>query len=137
MKKLFNPELLNRIDESIIFHSLELSHIKQIVDILLLDVAKRLADRGISFNLNEDAKNFLAKKGFNPAYGARPLKRAIQKYLENPLSEEILRGQYAGDVQLDIGANGEEELTFAFSKGNTKPKKTKKTEAVQADTPKT
>ncbi|MCH9031268.1 MAG: ATP-dependent Clp protease ATP-binding subunit [candidate division Zixibacteria bacterium] len=132
MKKLFNPELLNRIDESIIFHNLELSHIKQIVDILLEDVAKRLADRGISFNLNDDAKNFLAKKGFNPAYGARPLKRAIQKYLENPLSEEILRGQYAGDVQLEIGAKGEEELTFSFSKGNTKSKKTKKTEPVQS-----
>ena len=132
MKKLFNPELLNRIDESIIFHSLELGHIKQIVDILLQDVAKRLADRGISFNLNEDAKNFLAKKGFNPSYGARPLKRAVQKYLENPLSEEILRGQYAGDVQLEIGADGEEELTFSFSKKNSKPKKTKKTETVQS-----
>ncbi len=120
LKKLFNPELLNRIDETIIFHSLELSHIKQIVDILLVDIAKRLADKGISFNLSEDAKVFLAKVGYDPAYGARPLKRALQRYLEDPLSEEILRGQYAGDVDLIVGVDKEnEKLTFSFSKGES------------------
>lgn len=133
MKKLFNPELLNRIDETIIFHNLELSHIKQIVDILLQDIAKRLADKGISFNLTEEAKNFLAEVGFNPSYGARPLKRALQKYLEDPLSEEILRGQYAGDVELIIGANvKEEKLTFTFSKGGYKTDESVKTEPVNS-----
>ncbi|MCH7878787.1 MAG: ATP-dependent Clp protease ATP-binding subunit [candidate division Zixibacteria bacterium] len=126
MKKLFNPELLNRIDETIIFHNLELSHIKLIVDILLKDTAKRLADKEISFNLTAQAKDFLAQIGYDPTYGARPLKRALQKYLEDPLAEEILKGQYNGPVELTIGVNQEEEkLTFKFSKARVRPSKDK------------
>ncbi len=113
LKKLFNPELLNRIDESIIFRALSVEDIKQIVDILLVDIAKRLADKGISFRLTDEGRNFLANVGFEPMLGARPLKRALQKYLEDPLAEELLRGQYAGDCNLVIGAD-EEKLTFAF-----------------------
>jgi ATP-dependent Clp protease ATP-binding subunit ClpC len=115
LKKLFNPELLNRIDESIIFRALTIEDIKQIIDIELADVAKRLADKGISFELTDEGRNFLAKKGFEPMLGARPLKRAIQKFLEDPLAEELLRGQFAGDSQLVIGAD-EEKLTFTFRK---------------------
>ncbi|MBU0984309.1 MAG: ATP-dependent Clp protease ATP-binding subunit, partial [candidate division Zixibacteria bacterium] len=114
LKKLFNPELLNRIDETIIFHSLERHHIKQIIEILVLDFAKQLAEKGISFELTEAAKEFITDKGFDPAYGARPLKRALQRYLEDPLAEEILRGQYAGDCDLVVGA-GNDELTFKFN----------------------
>ncbi len=114
LKKLFNPELLNRIDEIVIFHSLEIDHIKLIVDILVADVAKRLADKGISFTLSEDAREFLAHHGYEPMLGARPLKRAIQKFLEDPLAEELLRGQYAGDCNLTIGAD-EEKLIFTFN----------------------
>jgi ATP-dependent Clp protease ATP-binding subunit ClpC len=113
LKKLFNPELLNRIDESIIFRALTIDHIKEIVDILLVDIARRLADKGISFQLTEEGRNFLANAGFEPMLGARPLKRALQKYLEDPLAEELLRGQYAGDCNLLIGAD-EEKLTFTF-----------------------
>ena len=116
VKKLFNPELLNRIDETIVFHPLERAHIKEIIDILVLDFAKQLAEKGISFRLTEDAKEFLTDKGYDPAYGARPLKRALQRYLEDPLAEEILRGQYAGDCDLEIGA-GNDKLTFSFHKG--------------------
>jgi ATP-dependent Clp protease ATP-binding subunit ClpC len=126
VKKLFNPELINRIDETIIFHALTLDHIKQIIDILLVDLANRLAERGISFRLTDDAKNWLAKKGYEPSFGARPLKRAIQKYLEDPLAEEILRGQYAGDCELEIGVNSEEDtLRFAFQRGKTKDEPSK------------
>ncbi|MCX6825881.1 MAG: ATP-dependent Clp protease ATP-binding subunit, partial [candidate division Zixibacteria bacterium] len=114
LKKMFNPELLNRIDEVVIFHALDISHIKQIVDILVAEVAKRLADKGISFVLTEPAREFLAGRGFEPMLGARPLKRAIQKYLEDPLAEELLRGQYAGDCNLIIGAS-EEKLAFTFN----------------------
>ncbi len=114
LKKLFNPELLNRIDETIIFHALERHHIKDIIEILVTDIAKRMAEKGISFTLTDEAKEFLTNKGYEPAYGARPLKRALQKYLEDPLAEEILRGQYAGDCDLIIGA-GAEKLTFAFN----------------------
>ena len=113
LKKLFNPELLNRIDETIVFHSLTKEHIKKIITILVEDIATRLADKGISFNLTEEAKDFLATKGFEPEYGARPLKRALQRYLEDPLAEEILRGQYAGDVDLIVTV-GDDKLKFEF-----------------------
>jgi ATP-dependent Clp protease ATP-binding subunit ClpC len=121
VKKLFNPELLNRIDETIVFKSLDINHIKMIIDILLVDLANRLAEKGISFNLTTEGKEWLAIKGFEPQYGARPLKRAIQKYLEDPLAEEILRGQYAGDYELEISAEEDSEaLIFNFHRGQKK-----------------
>ena len=121
LKKMFNPELLNRIDETLIFHALDREHIKTIIHILVADIAKRMAEKGISFQLTPEACDFLADKGFEPAFGARPLKRALQKYLEDPMAEEILRGQYAGDCELIIGAT-ENELTFVFDKSATKDK---------------
>ncbi len=115
LKKIFNPELLNRIDEIIIFHALRIEHIKQIVDILLQDLSKRLAERGLSFQLNDSARNFLAEKGFDPNLGARPLRRAIQRYLEDPLAEEILMGQFAGDCNVEIDADPDgEKLKFTL-----------------------
>ncbi len=118
LKKTFNPELLNRIDETVIFRPLDKNHIKEIIEILIVETAKQLAEKGISFSLTEDAKDFLADKGFEPEYGARPLKRALRKYLEDPLAEEILRGQYAGDCNLIIGV-GEDKLTFTFNGKHT------------------
>lgn len=114
LKKLFNPELLNRIDETLVFHSLDRTHIQSIIEILVADVAKRLAEKGISINLTESAKEFLVDRGFQPEYGARPLKRALQKYLEDPMAEEILRGQYAGDVEIVI-SGGNDQLIFDFN----------------------
>ncbi len=122
LKKAFNPELLNRIDEIVYFHSLSKDHILQIIEILVTDLAKRLAEKGISFNLTQEAKEFLVNKGFEPQYGARPLKRALRKYLEDPLSEEILRGQYAGDCDLVIGVAGPESLSFSFDGHKTAQK---------------
>jgi ATP-dependent Clp protease ATP-binding subunit ClpC len=115
VKKLFNPELLNRIDETIVFHQLGRDEIKQIIDILILNFAKQLAEKGISFTLTDAAKEFLTDKGYDPTYGARPLKRALQRHLEDPLAEEILRGQYAGDCDLVVGA-GNDKLTFTFNR---------------------
>ena len=115
VKKLFNPELLNRIDETIVFHHLGRDEIKEIIDILIMDFAKQLAEKGISFHLTEAAKEFLTDKGFDPSFGARPLKRALQRHLEDPLAEEILRGQYAGDCDLVVGA-GNDKLTFTFNR---------------------
>jgi ATP-dependent Clp protease ATP-binding subunit ClpC len=116
LKKIFNPELLNRIDETIIFHPLGTGEIAKIVDLVLEDVAKRLAERGISFHLAPAAHEFLAAKGYDPNLGARPLRRAIQKYLEDPLAEEILRGQFAGDcnVAIDVDPGGE-QLRFTLA----------------------
>jgi ATP-dependent Clp protease ATP-binding subunit ClpC len=116
MKRIFNPELLNRIDETIIFHPLGMEHILQIVEILLADMAKRLAERGLSIHVTDDAKRYIAEKGFDPLYGARHLKRALQKHLDDPLSEDILRGQFAGDcdILVDI-APEKDKLQFSIN----------------------
>ncbi|MEO5683725.1 MAG: ATP-dependent Clp protease ATP-binding subunit [Chitinophagaceae bacterium] len=90
LKRTFSPEFLNRIDDVIVFNSLDKSHIFQIIDILMKGVLKRLAILGFSLELTEDAKTFIADKGYDSQFGARPLHRAIQKYLEDPLAEEIL-----------------------------------------------
>lgn len=93
LKKAFSPEFLNRLDDVIVFNSLERSHIHQIIDITLGKLFKRITDLGFLIELTEKAKDFISDKGFDPQYGARPLNRAIQKYLEDPVAEEILRGE--------------------------------------------
>jgi ATP-dependent Clp protease ATP-binding subunit ClpB len=93
----FKPEFLNRIDETIIFHNLTPKQIIHIVDIQIERLRARLAEMNISLELTENAKKYLAEKGYDPVYGARPLKRAIQKYIENPLSLEILQGKIHGE----------------------------------------
>ncbi|WP_028543478.1 ATP-dependent protease ATP-binding subunit ClpC [Paenibacillus taiwanensis] len=92
LKKSFRPEFLNRIDEIIVFHSLDEKHISEIVSLMADDLRKRLNEQDIHFSLTDEAKKFLAKEGYDPAYGARPLRRAIQKHIEDRLSEELLRG---------------------------------------------
>ncbi|MBR2568942.1 MAG: ATP-dependent protease ATP-binding subunit ClpC [Paenibacillus sp.] len=93
LKKSFRPEFLNRIDEIIVFHSLDEKHIGEIVTLMVDDLKKRLNEQGIAFALTDNAKAFLAKEGYDPAYGARPLRRAIQKHIEDRLSEELLKGE--------------------------------------------
>ena len=90
LKRTFSPEFLNRIDDVVVFNSLDKTHIFNIIDILMKGVLKRLAILGFSLELTEDAKSFIADKGYDSQFGARPLHRAIQKYLEDPLAEEIL-----------------------------------------------
>ncbi len=90
LKRTFSPEFLNRIDDVVVFNSLDRTHIFNIIDILMKGVLKRLAILGFSLELTEDAKTFIADKGYDSQFGARPLHRAIQKYLEDPLAEEIL-----------------------------------------------
>src|SRR4026208_1702794 len=90
LKRTFSPEFLNRIDDVIIFNTLEQEHINMIIDIIMKDVMKRLVSLGFILSLTEEAKDFVAEKGFDPQFGARPLHRAIQKYIEDPLAEFIL-----------------------------------------------
>jgi ATP-dependent Clp protease ATP-binding subunit ClpB len=90
----FRPEFLNRLDEIVLFNSLVKEDLKRIVDIQMSRVAKRLAERGITLQLTEQAKSYLADVGWNPVYGARPLKRAIEKHLLNPLASELLQGRF-------------------------------------------
>jgi len=108
MKQTFRPEFLNRLDEIVIFQSLTEEQIKQIVDLMMKDVKKRLADRKITVELTEEAKAKLAKEGFDPAFGARPLRRTLQRQVENPLSTKILQGEFKeGDRGLvDAGPKG-------------------------------
>jgi ATP-dependent Clp protease ATP-binding subunit ClpC len=105
----FNPEFLNRLDDVIVFHPLSKEHIAQIVSILLRDVQKRLGDEELTLKLTESATDFLVKNGFDENYGARPLKRAIQKWIEDPLSEKILLAEFSkGDeIDVDIAPDGE------------------------------
>jgi len=100
MKKLFNPEFLNRLDETIVFRNLERGDILQIIDIELKDLYKNMHDNKMVLTLDQSAKNFLVDKGFDQKYGARPLKRAIQKYVEDPLAEEILRGSFKDGAKI-------------------------------------
>ena len=99
LKATFRPEFLNRVDETIVFHALEKSHILQIVDLMMKDLHKRLAEQDITMEVTEEAKAKLVEDGYDPAYGARPLRRTIQREVEDPLAEDLLRGRYkAGDV---------------------------------------
>ncbi|MCF8566039.1 ATP-dependent Clp protease ATP-binding subunit [Alicyclobacillus tolerans] len=108
LRKTFRPEFLNRIDETIVFHSLNEDQIQKIVDLLVADLQKRLRDQDIEFTLTPDAKMFLAKAGFDPQYGARPLKRAIQRHIEDKLSEALLAGSVKRGDRVEIGVQGEE-----------------------------
>jgi ATP-dependent Clp protease ATP-binding subunit ClpC len=111
LKRTFNPEFLNRIDEAVMFHPLNLDHIKQIVDILLHRLNQQMAERGITLEIDDDAKAWLAQQGYDPSYGARPLRRAIQRHIEDPLSEEALRGEFANGGVVQVKLAGE-ELVF-------------------------
>ena len=114
LKAQFKPEFLNRIDETILFQNLTLDQIGQIVDIQIGRLRQRLADKHIELELSENAKTFLAEKGYDPSYGARPLKRVIQKYVENELSLEILKGNIReGDCISADERNG--RITFTTS----------------------
>jgi ATP-dependent Clp protease ATP-binding subunit ClpC len=112
INKTFNPEFLNRLDEVIVFHPLSEDHIIQIVDILFRDVLKRIEDRELALELSPEAKKFLAEKGFDEKFGARPLKRAMQRYLEDPFSEALLQGRFAPGDDVLVEVADPERLKF-------------------------
>ena len=113
MKKLFNPEFLNRIDDTIVFRKLTRDHIMKIIEIEIKGLYKNLEDNKLDFVLDQTAKEFLVNKGFDDKFGARPLKRAIQKFIEDPLAEEILRGSFKeGTKIIAKHVDKTEELVF-------------------------
>jgi ATP-dependent Clp protease ATP-binding subunit ClpC len=126
LKKVFRPEFLNRIDEVIVFHKLQKEEITQIVELLLRRIRESMAERDLSLNLSEDAKDFLVEKGFDPAMGARPLRRAIQRYIEDPLADFVLRAELmpGGTVMVDKAAEGDEgpEVTLSVVAPKKAPK---------------
>jgi len=117
LKQHFRPEFLNRIDEVILFHSLGREQIARIVDVQLEHLRRRLAGRNLSLSVSDAARKLLAEEGYDPAYGARPLKRVIQQRLENPLASRILSGAFAeGEVvQVDVDPK-RQEFTFEHAK---------------------
>jgi ATP-dependent Clp protease ATP-binding subunit ClpC len=111
LKKTFNPEFLNRIDDVVIFGTLAHENILQIVDIEIAKVNETLADKGLSLELTEEAKDWLGKEGYDKAYGARPLRRCIQRHIEDTLSEEVLRGKFKVEGVILVKLAGD-ELVF-------------------------
>ena len=111
MKKSFRPEFLNRVDDIIVFAHLQKEEVRQIADIMLKDLFKRLEEQQIDIQVSDDVKEYLAKGGYSENYGARPLRRLIQKKIEDPIAEEILSGEYKpGDVlQLNME---DDKITF-------------------------
>ncbi|HTO93760.1 MAG TPA: ATP-dependent Clp protease ATP-binding subunit, partial [Bacteroidota bacterium] len=119
LKRVFNPEFLNRIDDTIIFHQLEMSHIMDIVTIQMRDLTKRMKSMGITIELTKQAKEFLAEKGYDPAFGARPLRRALQRYVEDPVAEELLKGKYPEGSTIRVRVNKKTgELKFGVVAGD-------------------
>jgi ATP-dependent Clp protease ATP-binding subunit ClpC len=112
-KKVFNPEFLNRVDELLVFHRLTEPELMQIVDIQVDEVVNRVAEKGLVLNLTAEAKDFLVRVGSNEEYGARPLRRAVQQYIEDPLAELLLRGDLGPGAHVDVRPSDiEEKLVF-------------------------
>jgi ATP-dependent Clp protease ATP-binding subunit ClpC len=123
LKRAFAPEFLNRVDDVVVFNTLGKEEIFKIIDIELKSLFGRVHNLGYEIKLTEEAKDFIAEKGFDINFGARPLKRAIQKYLEDPIAEEILKGEVSeGDV-LEIGYNKEDDVITVANKNTGKKKK--------------
>lgn len=114
LKKTFNPEFLNRIDETVVFHQLEKTHLVNIVKLLVDELNKQLLDHDLAVELSDEAVDWLIEKNYQPSYGARPMRRAIQRYVEDPLSEEILRGTFK-DIKKVRGVLKNNGLVFVES----------------------
>ena len=122
ISKIFRPEFLNRLDDIIVFHELTEEQLRQIVEMMVKDLQKRLAERKLTLEITEAAKSWLAKVGFDPIYGARPLRRAVERYVENPLSAKILGGEFKGGDTV-IADLVDENLTFATKAAETAGRK--------------
>jgi ATP-dependent Clp protease ATP-binding subunit ClpC len=109
LKKVFRPEFLNRIDEVIVFHKLTKEEISSIVELLLKRIRESLAERELSLNLSESAADFLVEKGWDPSMGARPLRRAIQRYIEDPLADEVLSQSMPAGSTIEVDKAPEED----------------------------
>lgn len=126
MKKTFRPEFLNRVDEIIVFQQLTKEEIRRIVDLMSADLQGRIKAQGMELRLTNDVKDFIAKDGYNPTYGARPLRRSIQRYLEDALAEQVLQGSFKeGDI-IECSLEGDQ---VKFGKFTKKPAKAEKSVA--------
>ena len=109
LKRVFNPEFLNRIDDTIVFHRLKKENIMQIINIQVKDLVKRMSRLNLTIDLSHEALEFLANEGFSEEFGARPLKRVIQRFVEDPLAEEILNNRFGDGSKIQVLFNKEKE----------------------------
>ncbi|MCY3696020.1 MAG: hypothetical protein OXG86_02585, partial [Chloroflexi bacterium] len=122
MKRVFRPEFLNRVDTALVFHPLSRAHIRSIVDMMLTEVDSRVKEKQVELDVTEAARDWLGEKGYDPVFGARPLRRVIQERLEDSLSEALLRGDFeAGDtIRVDLvkelNENGVEEEMLHYER---------------------
>jgi len=112
LKKTFRPEFLNRVDDQIVFHSLNREHIRQIVDLMLDELNRRIQEYSLQVEVSDDVKGMLLKEGYDPSFGARPLRRVIQRRLEDGISEELLQGKIAPGDTVEVVVDDEESLSF-------------------------
>ncbi len=117
LKRAFRPEFLNRVDETIIFHALSHDEIKQVVELMVERVGKQIAQKGMDFSVTDAAKELLAKEGFDPQYGARPLRRAVQRLVEDPLAEEVLLGRFVANDTVIVDVDPEDAGRVVFRQG--------------------
>ena len=123
VKRLFNPEFLNRVDELVVFRNLTREHMNQIIDIVIAEMLKKLSDRQIEIELTDTAKDFIAEKGFDPVYGARPLRRVIQKFVEDAVAEGILRAKFNDGSRIQV-VRKDDDLDFIETSRKSLEKKT-------------
>ncbi|HYE04523.1 MAG TPA: AAA family ATPase, partial [Planctomycetota bacterium] len=109
LEDYFRPEFLNRLDDIIVFRPLERSDLHKVVEIEFLKIAKRVQEQGLALKLTTAAIDFLLKEGYNPKFGARPIRRTIEQHVENPLSEAILRGEFTPGTNLSVDVEGDAE----------------------------
>src|SRR5215204_6663770 len=124
LKKVFRPELLNRIDETIVFHKLDKAEILHIVDLMLLRVREQMATHEVAIELTDEAKELLVEKGYDPAMGARPLRRAIQRVIEDPLADFVLGRSLEPGSTILVARKGEtEDVDMTVIPGEVTPEK--------------
>ena len=131
VKEVFRPEFLNRLDDIIVFHPLTEKEVDKISDLMIKELEARLEEREIEIEIQQDAKEILIKEGFDAKYGARPLRRTLEKLVENPISDKILEGDFSQGDRIVINADGDE---LSFSKESRKPEEPEEPEAMSAET---
>jgi ATP-dependent Clp protease ATP-binding subunit ClpC len=102
LRKAFSPEFLNRIDEVVVFHQLDQAHLMSILDILLRELNLRLIEKGVELEIDDEVRNWLIKEGYQPLYGARPMRRTIQRAIGDPLSEELIKGRFKESRKIKV-----------------------------------
>ena len=120
LKDTFRPEFINRIDEIITFSPLSVEDMSEIVDLQMKEISERLADVGLKVALSDKTRTWLAQEGYDSAFGARPLKRALQKFIESPLSIKLLEGEFAAGDVVAVDVNDDNEVVFTRKKGAAK-----------------